>query len=252
MEDFANEAVNLTLNGVYIGDKYFSFKISMLLFDAVAKAKHHTGNTILQRIPNLGLVTDVPLDCMHLICLGVVKKLLVNIWCFGRPLHKLQSRSINIISDALLIRRLSEESTLHTLLEHKVKKDSYKFEKEHSDGILIDGTSDPQFKEVIFSNFKLSINLQNSCCKLNCNSIIEISNFAYCQKLDQVVVIGRKYNNVNNLYTKPLNSSLIGIHFVDGLSECFSYWPLPNILHKLIHLPHTKGFVVMPLLHTEE
>jgi len=129
IEDFVNEVVNLTLKyGVYIGDKYFSFKISMLLFDAVAKAsvlrikeyrgysscskctqegeyldpvvfpdmkytkrtemdfinetdpEHHTGNgnTILQRIPNLGLVTDVPLDYMHLICMGVVKKSLVN------------------------------------------------------------------------------------------------------------------------------------------------------------------------------
>jgi len=444
LEDFVNEAVNLTLNGVYIGDKYFSFKISMLLFDAVAKAsvlrikghsgysscskcmqegeyldhvvfpdmtftkrtdtdfinqtdpEHHTGRTILQRIPNLGLVSDVPLDYMHLICLGVVKKLLVNIWCFGKPPHKLQSRSVNIISDSLLnlikyiphefarkprpikeakrykatelrqfllytgvivlenhldknkyehfltlhvavrillsdslmktmtdyaeellkhfvlsskliygpqilshnfhnllhitddarkygnlnlfsnfssenylqkikkllrthnnvlsqiVRRLSEESTVHTLPEHKIKKGGFKFQKEHSDGILIDGTTDPQFKEVIFSNFKLSINLQNACCKLNCDSIIEISNFAFCPKLDQVVVIGRKYNNINNLYTKPLNSSLIGIHLVDGLSECFSYWPLPNILYKLIRLPHTKGFVVMPLLHTEE
>jgi len=41
--------------------------------------EHHTGQTILQKIPNLGLVTNVPLDYMHLICLGVVKKLLVNI-----------------------------------------------------------------------------------------------------------------------------------------------------------------------------
>lgn len=150
LEDFVNEAVNLTLNGVYINGKYFSFKISMLLFDAVAKAsvlkikgpngysfcskctqegeyldhvvftdiqftkrsdadfnnqtdpEHHTGHTILQRISNLGLVSDVPLDYMHLICLGVVKKLLVNIWCFGRPPHKLQSRSVNIISDTLI------------------------------------------------------------------------------------------------------------------------------------------------------
>lgn len=444
LEDFVNEAVNLTLNGIHISAKNFSFKISMLLFDAVAKAsvlqikghsgysscskcmqegeyldhvvfpditftkrtdtdfinqtdpEHHTGHTILQRIPNLGLVTDVPLDYMHLICLGVVKKLLVNTWCFGRPPHKLRSRSVNIISDALLslinyipnefvrkprpikeakrykatelrqfllytgvivlennldknkyehfltlhvavrillsdllmqtmtdyaeellkyfvlsskliygpqilshnfhnllhitddarkygnlnlfsnfssenylqkikkllrthnnvlsqiVRRLSEESTSHTILEQKIKKGSFKFQKEHSGGVLINGTTDPQFKEVIFSNFKLSINLQNSCCKLKCNSIIEISNFAYCQKLNQVVVIGRKYNNVNNFYTKPLDSSLIGIHLVDGLSECFSYWPLSNILHKLVRLPHTKGFVVMPLLHTDE
>jgi len=63
---------------------------------------HHTGHTILQRIPNLGLVGDVPLDYMHLICLGVVNKLLVNTWCYGRPPHKLHSRIVDKISDSLV------------------------------------------------------------------------------------------------------------------------------------------------------
>jgi len=48
LEEFVNEAVKLTLNGINIRNKYFSFKISMLLFDAVAKAsilkiKGHSG-----------------------------------------------------------------------------------------------------------------------------------------------------------------------------------------------------------------
>lgn len=54
--------------------------------------------------------------------------------------------------------------------------------------------SDPQFKEVFFSKFKLSLNLQDRCCKLKCNSIIEISNFAYCKTLNQIVVIDQKYD----------------------------------------------------------
>ncbi|CAI6376861.1 unnamed protein product [Macrosiphum euphorbiae] len=62
---------------------------------------HHTGHTILEKIPNIGLVTQVPLDYMHLICLGVVKKLLVSTWCFGPPPHKLPSRIIKVISESL-------------------------------------------------------------------------------------------------------------------------------------------------------
>lgn len=150
LEEFVNDAVNMTLNGKSINGKHFNFKISMLLFDAVAKASvlkikghsgyssctkctqegeysdhvifpdiqfvkrtdndfvnqsdpdHHTGHSILQQIPNLELVTGVPLDYMHLVCLGVVKKLLVNTWCFGWPSYKLQSNTVDKISKTLL------------------------------------------------------------------------------------------------------------------------------------------------------
>lgn len=47
-------------------------------------------------------MTEVPLDYMHLICLGVVKKLLVSTWCFGPPPHKLPARIVNDISDLLI------------------------------------------------------------------------------------------------------------------------------------------------------
>lgn len=154
----------------------------------------------------------------------------------------------NVLSQ--IVRRLSEEKT-NTLPTQKITAGNFNLEKNHNSGILVENTSDPQFKEVFFSNFKLSLNLQDSCCKLKCNSIIEISNFAYCKKLKQAVVIGKKYNSVNNLYTKPVCSSIIGIHVVDNLSECFSYWPISNIHQKLIRLPYKKGFVVMPLLHTD-
>lgn len=444
LEEFVNEAVQMTLNGVCIGSHYFNFKISMLLFDAVAKAsvlrikghsgysscskctqegeyldhvifpdlefikrtnddfvnqsdpEHHTGHTILQKIPNLGLVTDVPLDYMHLVCLGVVKKLLVNTWCFGRPPHKLRSSTVEEISKSLLslvkyvpcefvrkprhireakrykatefrqfllytgpivlknnlcqnkydhfltlhvsirillsnslmptmtdyveklmkhfvlsskliygpqilshnfhnllhltddarkygnlnlcsnfssenylqkikkllrthnnvlsqiVRRLSEENTLQTLPTLKIKPGSYKLEKKYTDGILIKDTFDPQYKEVIFTNFKLGLNLQDSCCKLKCHSVVKISNFAYSHNLNKVVIIGRKFDNVQDFYTKPLCSSIIGIHVVDSLSETYSYWPLSNVHQKLIRMPFETGFVVMPLLHTEE
>jgi len=46
---------------------------------------YHRGETPLVNIPHFGPVTNVPLDYMHLVCLGVVKKLL-NLW-FEGPLN---------------------------------------------------------------------------------------------------------------------------------------------------------------------
>ncbi|KAG5876097.1 hypothetical protein JTB14_005110 [Gonioctena quinquepunctata] len=51
-------------------------------------ACHHSGHSILLDIPNIDIIADVPLDYMHLVLLGVVKKLLCGLWCYGPPPHK--------------------------------------------------------------------------------------------------------------------------------------------------------------------
>ncbi|KAG5884593.1 hypothetical protein JTB14_000610 [Gonioctena quinquepunctata] len=43
-------------------------------------ACHHSGHSILLDIPNIDIIADVPLDYMHLVLLGVVKKLLCGLW----------------------------------------------------------------------------------------------------------------------------------------------------------------------------
>lgn len=144
LEDFVNESISLTLNGLILNGKPVSFKMSMFLLDAVAKASvlgikghngyfscskwtqegeyyrdrrcfpdlqfikrtdldfinqsdkgHHVTRTILENILNIGLVTDIVLDYMHLVCLGVTKKLLVSTWCFGPPPHKLSVKTVH-------------------------------------------------------------------------------------------------------------------------------------------------------------
>ncbi|XP_029171122.1 uncharacterized protein LOC114940566 [Nylanderia fulva] len=62
---------------------------------------YHKGETILTIVPNLGLVTNVPLDYMHLICLGVVKKLLI-LWIKGSLSIRLNSTQIQKISKLLI------------------------------------------------------------------------------------------------------------------------------------------------------
>ncbi|XP_076670003.1 uncharacterized protein LOC143369665 isoform X1 [Andrena cerasifolii] len=62
---------------------------------------YHTGKSCLLEIENIGLVSNVPLDYMHLICLGVMKKLLL-LWTQG-PL------SVRI--SASLRERISEKLT---------------------------------------------------------------------------------------------------------------------------------------------
>ncbi|KAJ8928688.1 hypothetical protein NQ314_018698 [Rhamnusium bicolor] len=67
------------------------------------QAEHDTSTSILQEIPNIGLVSSFPLDYMHLLCLGVMKKLLVSLWCCGKPPNKLSFHQIDQISNSLTV-----------------------------------------------------------------------------------------------------------------------------------------------------
>ncbi|KYM94120.1 hypothetical protein ALC62_15262 [Cyphomyrmex costatus] len=61
---------------------------------------YHISYTLLEQIPNLDFVQDFVLDYMHLICLGVVRKLL-NLWINGSTGYRLQYYNIERISAAL-------------------------------------------------------------------------------------------------------------------------------------------------------
>lgn len=62
---------------------------------------YHRGETILLEIPNLGLVSNVTLDYMHLVCLGVVKKLLL-LWLHGPLSVRMCKVNIDQISQKLI------------------------------------------------------------------------------------------------------------------------------------------------------
>ncbi|KAB0790543.1 hypothetical protein PPYR_05331 [Photinus pyralis] len=59
---------------------------------------HHTDTSILESIPNLNMITCFPLDYMHLVCLGIVKKLISNLWLSGKPPYRFSSQQISEVS----------------------------------------------------------------------------------------------------------------------------------------------------------
>ncbi|EFN76345.1 hypothetical protein EAI_06447, partial [Harpegnathos saltator] len=63
--------------------------------------EHHIGTTILESIVDFDMIHCFPLDYMHVICLGVVKKLLM-LWVYGNPSRKLSFNQISNISQSLL------------------------------------------------------------------------------------------------------------------------------------------------------
>lgn len=70
-------------------------------FRLKSQPDHHTGTSILELIPDIDMVFDFPSDPMHLLYLGEVKKIVVFLWCHGKPPAKLSSQQQSIISTFL-------------------------------------------------------------------------------------------------------------------------------------------------------
>lgn len=69
---------------------------------AESDPNYHYDRCKLLDIPNVGLVSSIPLDYMHLVCLGVVKQFLVKTWVHGKRPHKIHVNRVNSISNNLL------------------------------------------------------------------------------------------------------------------------------------------------------
>lgn len=62
----------------------------------------HSGKTFLTEIPSFDLVFSVPYDYMHLVCIGVVKKL-ITFWVSSKHKHALPASSVRILDQKLNI-----------------------------------------------------------------------------------------------------------------------------------------------------
>jgi len=91
-----------------------------------------------------------------------------------QKLKNLVRKSDNVLPQ--VVRRLTEEMSIpiYSLISNTDMNEDEMFtlEHEYNNGILIPGTTNPQYRIVKFDNFKLRLNKNNSCC--------EISLWFYC------------------------------------------------------------------------
>lgn len=69
-------------------------------FITMKQEEHHNGESILTQL-KIGMVSNVTIDYMHLVCLGVMKRLL-QLWTKGSKDHKLPKNSLDVLNTNLL------------------------------------------------------------------------------------------------------------------------------------------------------
>lgn len=96
-----------TQEGEYLNGRMCFPEINCVLrsdqsFSNKTQEEHHLKHSILETIPGFGMVSQVPFEYMHLVCLGVMRKLL-NLWMRSKD-HaiRLQSRKIEEVSKRLI------------------------------------------------------------------------------------------------------------------------------------------------------
>jgi len=84
-----------TVKGEYFLDRvcypYFNYFYLRTDHNFWQKLNKHQHTSIFETIPNIDMVNGFPSDLMHLLYLGVVKKLVVSLWCNGKSKTKLSS-----------------------------------------------------------------------------------------------------------------------------------------------------------------
>lgn len=143
-------------------------------------------------------------------------------------------------------RRLSERK-----FDKKTEIFSEQFLNAHSSGPLIRHKNNlKQYKVYVNKNFTIDCSKNRDNCLLLNNNTVIIAHNIFCLDGDkEYKIIGEELKKVQNLYTVPCDSSLVGIHVakkMQGLKE----WPVSSVVNKMWKIPLSEDlYVVNSLLH---
>lgn len=216
--------------------------------------EYHNGVSILENIPSLGMVTNFPLEYMHLICLGVVKKLLCNIWLHGKPSHKLSKECVRKISDLLLSLKsyVPMEFVRKTRSLDEVKRwkaTEFRFFLLYT-GPLVLLNLIPSNKYLHFLTLHIAIRILMSTDLKK--TYIEFANSLLLYFIDQIAVIyGYEYisHNVHGL------AHIVEDTKIYGTLDFYSAFPFENclqILKKLVRKPNQPLPQIVRRLHEKD
>lgn len=138
------------------------------------------------------------------------------------------------------------------LIINNVKsKTEYKLAGPHNKGPLIQNTTSPQYNKLLFYNFKFKtqIDADSYFCS-NKNEIVKLINIAYSKNTDQVILIGKKFDSMQNFYDEPIKSSNFGIYIVNNLSNTLQAWQISDIKKKVMIFNFENKSISVPFLHS--
>lgn len=132
------------------------------------------------------------------------------------------------------MRRYAEDKKCQSNLEELKKYiGPIKMQKELENRPITQDGCKPQFSGWKTENFVLKLNKANNCVKMKTGDLLLIENLVTSKFDKSILIIGRKYEKVTEVFNEPCSSQLLNIHCVLQLQS----WNLTEIEEKMIHFP---------------
>ncbi|KYN02340.1 hypothetical protein ALC62_06834 [Cyphomyrmex costatus] len=192
--------------------------------------EHHIGNSPFELI-NLKMVTQFPLDYMHLCCLGVMKKLLV-LWLRGRRDCRLTAAKIKQLSDFLIILSTWIPKEFQRKCRNLGELDRWKATEFRLFLLYIGPVA---LRTILPLDYYIHFNVFNCAMRILCHPANCICNNQYAQDLLKYFVYEFKtlYGEKNLTYNVHNLIHLSNDVLIYGSLDKFSAFPFENFMQKL-------------------
>lgn len=139
-----------------------------------------------------------------------------------------------------IIRRLSERTNINV-----VSPSFPVLKKEHQRCPLTDELTGLQYTIVKTLKFQLKLNVKDSCVRLN-GSISIVKNIVQDDNDQELYIVYKSFIKIENFFTSPLDSSLLGIVLVSELENEFRSAKLSSVETKCVLLPFKNKYLAIP------
>ncbi|CAN8002386.1 unnamed protein product [Ixodes hexagonus] len=106
---------------------------------------------------------------------------------------------------------------------------------------------DEQFTKALFKDSVLSVRRRDNCVLLSEGRVVVLAKFIKCGA--DVVLVGREFKHVQDLYQYPCRSSLLSIFLVSCLDSRLATFPSADIVCKGMLFPLRGKQAFFPVFH---
>ncbi|XP_073669952.1 uncharacterized protein [Paramisgurnus dabryanus] len=148
---------------------------------------------------------------------------------------------------AQMVRRLSEQNQQNQIID----KTLVSLKKPHFVGPVPNELASRkvkgQYSQMVSNKWTIKVSTGNNIFAI-AGDICQIDNIVECH--DGIYLVYRRFSDKSIFFTYPFSSDFLNIYSVSQLSEQYMYANICAVAYKCVLLPHQRGFVSIPILHS--